>query len=44
MFKFEVITGVTMKTAVFLDVTPCSLVDIYQHSEIHAVTIFRKYK
>jgi hypothetical protein len=28
--RFEVLNTVTMKIAVFWDVTPCSLVDIYQ--------------
>jgi hypothetical protein len=30
MFKFEVITVVAIKIAVFLDVTPYSLMDVYQ--------------
>jgi hypothetical protein len=28
--KFEVLTTVTMKSAIFWDVTPCILVDVYQ--------------
>lgn len=29
--RFEVIAEVTMKITVFLDVTPCSLIDGYWH-------------
>jgi hypothetical protein len=36
---FEVITGVTMESTVFSDVTPCSLLELSDVSEEHTASI-----
>jgi hypothetical protein len=41
MVRFQVLTATSMKTAVFWDVAPCSLVDIDDVSEVLAVSIIR---
>jgi hypothetical protein len=38
---FEVLTAVSMKMAVFWVVAPCSLVEVYQRSEVLAAPIIR---
>jgi hypothetical protein len=34
----EVLTAITMKSFIFLDVMPCSLVEVYEISEERSVT------
>jgi hypothetical protein len=39
--RFQVLPAESMKAAVFWDVAPCSLVDVYQRSELLAASIIR---
>jgi hypothetical protein len=41
-FGFEVFTAVTVKSAVFCDVSPCSPVEIYCRFGEHTLSIFSR--